>query len=355
MHTIGILTFALAFASAVLSAAGVWFSIRLMHRVGMMDVPNERSSHSVPTPRMGGVPMVVAALSCFSVWMACQSGGSRPGIGLAGCLLFAVSMFLLGFRDDLSDLSPRFRFFVQLTGAAAVLAFVVPISLAVRIGSISVPVWAWFPASVLWVVWMLNLYNFMDGIDGLAGGEALLASIFFSGVFALHGEPAWAAANLLIASAAAGFLVFNWHPARVFMGDAGSAFLGAFYGIQSVVAGAGTEIPFLLFVFPFCNFILDTTGTLLRRALRGEKWYRPHRTHWYQRMTAYGYSHASVTCLELSGVMISCGAGACFLLSAGLAGRVALLPLLAVLLVGTAFSVGRYGRRKGVNDTPEPP
>jgi UDP-N-acetylmuramyl pentapeptide phosphotransferase/UDP-N-acetylglucosamine-1-phosphate transferase len=174
----------------------------------------------------------------------------------------------------------------------------------------------WISASTVWIVWMLNLYNFMDGIDGLAGGEAALVSAFFFLLFARHGESGWAVANLLIAAAAAGFLVFNWPPAQVFMCDAGSAFLGAFYGMQSVVASFTTPIPFVVLILPFANFILDTTVTLLRRAWRGEKWYAPHRSHYYQRITGLGMSHRKVTVIEL--LAVSCAAAAHTLV--GLAG-----------------------------------
>ena len=103
-----------------------------------------------------------------------------------------------------------------------------------------------YPAMAVSMVWMLNLYNFMDGIDGLAGGEAAVAASFFFLLFAWHGESGWAVTNLFIAAASMGFLVHNWPPARVFMGDAGSAFLGAFFGMQSVVASLVTPVPFLV-------------------------------------------------------------------------------------------------------------
>ena len=125
--------------------------------------------------------------------------------------------------------------------------------------------------------------DFMDGIDRPGGGEAAIASLFFFLLFAREGESGWAVVNLFVAASAMGFLVHNWPPARVFMGDAGSAFLGAFYGVQSVLAPLSTNIPFVVLVLPFADFILDTTYTLVRRFLRGEKWYQAHRSHCYQR------------------------------------------------------------------------
>jgi UDP-N-acetylmuramyl pentapeptide phosphotransferase/UDP-N-acetylglucosamine-1-phosphate transferase len=177
---------------------------------------------------------------------------------------------------------------------------------------------------------MLNLYNFMDGIDGLAGGEAAVASSFFFLVFAYYGESGWAVANLVVAAASMGFLVHNWPPARIFMGDAGSAFLGAFYGMQSVVAALSTPVPFPVLALPFANFILDTTFTLFRRLIRREKWYQAHRSHIYQRMTNLGMSHAKVTGLELVTVVLSCLAAVLYLRS-GMQGRILAV---SVVLIG---------------------
>ncbi len=302
----GALTLGLAAASLGVSAAGVWYSIRLAHRVGVVDVPNERSSHAVPTPRMGGVPMVGAAVAVFGCWFFLAAGEALSIRGLPSVFLFALVMSVIGFWDDFSGLSPLFRFLVQFVAAVSLLW-----SFAARIPEVALA-GAVLPKAVLilagatWSVWILNLYNFMDGIDGIAGGEAALASSFFFLVFAWYGETGWAAANLFIAAASMGFLVHNWPPARVFMGDAGSAFLGAFYGMQSVVAALSTPVPFLVLVLPFANFILDTTFTLLRRVVRGEKWYEAHRSHFYQRMTDLGMSHAKVTGLEMASVAVSC-------------------------------------------------
>ena len=185
------------------------------------------------------------------------------------------------------------------------------------------PGWAWVVPGAFWVVWMLNLYNFMDGIDGLAGGEAAVASSFFL-VFAYYGQSGWAVANLVVAAASMGFLVHNWPPARIFMGDAGSAFLGAFYGMQSVVAALSTPVPFPVLVLPFANFILDTTFTLFRRLIRREKWYQAHRSHFYQRMTDLGMTHGKVTSIELLVVVASCAAAAACI-PAGPAVRIALV------------------------------
>jgi len=329
----GPLTFGLAAASLAGSAAGVWYSIRLAHRVGVIDVPNRRSSHANPTPRMGGVPMVCAALLSFASWMFAAADGMVPATGLAHALVFALAMSILGFADDLSSLSPLIRCLAQTAGALLVLWHAARLFPIPETGGWAIPGSVWLVAATLWIVWMVNLYNFMDGIDGLAGGEAVVASAFFFGLFAWHGDWEWAAANLFIACAAAGFLPHNWPPARVFMGDAGSTFLGAFFAMQSVVAPAATGIPVATLVLPFANFILDTTATLLRRMWRGEKWYQAHRSHFYQRMTDLGMTHLEVTVLELITVVLSCVAAVAYTGLANL-GRVAVVGTVISGLVG---------------------
>jgi UDP-N-acetylmuramyl pentapeptide phosphotransferase/UDP-N-acetylglucosamine-1-phosphate transferase len=336
--TLGFVVFSLA-----ASAAGVRMAIHIARRIGLMDVPNERSSHSLPVPRMGGVPMVAAAALAFGGWMVLVGGETKFPGELSCTFLFALAMFLLGFYDDLRSLSPQFRFPVQFVSASLALGFLAPLLPEVSVGRWVLPGAAWVLPGAFWAVWMLNLYNFMDGIDGLAGGEAAVASSFFFLVFAYYGESGWAMANLIVAAASMGFLVHNWPPARIFMGDGGSAFLGAFYGMQSVVAHLTTPVPFPVLMLPFANFILDTTFTLFRRAIQGEKWYRPHRSHFYQRMTDLGMTHRNVTFVELLAAGASCAvAAAC--IPAGPAVRIALTVSVVAGIILEGLRVSRKER-----------
>ncbi|MBF8258669.1 MAG: Glycosyltransferase family 4 protein, partial [Actinobacteria bacterium] len=292
------------------------------------DVPNERSSHAVTTPRMGGVPMVAAAVLAFGCWAFLAAGEVFSLKGLSSSILFAFAMSVLGFWDDLSRLSPLTRFLFQFFTAILFLWAWAGLFPRIPLGGVTLPQLLWILTGAIWVVWMVNLYNFMDGIDGLAGGEAAVASSFFFLVFAYYGQSGWAVANLVVAAASMGFLVHNWPPARIFMGDAGSAFLGAFYGMQSVVAALSTPVPFPVLVLPFANFILDTTFTLFRRLIRREKWYQAHRSHVYQRMTDLGMTHRKVTSIELLVVVASCAAAAACIPS-GPAIRIALVVSVA--------------------------
>ena len=291
--------------------------------------------------------MVAASALAFGGWALLAAGEPNVLKGLPYTFLFALAMFLLGFYDDLRDLSPLFRFLVQLVSALLLLFFLAPLLPDVSLWKWVLPRLAWVVPGAFWAVWMLNLYNFMDGIDGLAGGEAAVASSFFFLVFAYYGESGWAIANLVIAAASMGFLIYNWPPARIFMGDGGSAFLGAFYGMQSVVAVLSTPVPFPVLVLPFANFILDTMFTLLRRMFRGETWYQAHRSHIYQRMTDLGMTHKKVTSIELLVVVASCAAAAACI-SAGPAVRFAL----AVSVAAGIACGGLWVRSK--ERTPEP-
>lgn len=343
VQAFGKIAFGFTILSLALSTAGVWVAIRIARRVGAMDVPNERSSHSLPMPRMGGVPMVVAATLSFGGWALLADRGMPPENGLSYTFLFALAMFLLGFYDDLRNLSPLFRFLVQFVSSSLFLWALLHLFPTIRMGNWVLPKAVWIPFGAAWVVWMLNLYNFMDGIDGLAGGEAAVVSVFFFMVFAYYGESGWAVANLVVAAASMGFLVYNWPPARIFMGDAGSVFLGAFYGMQAVVAHLTTPVSFPVLVLPFANFILDTTFTLFRRAVRGEKWHKAHRSHFYQRMIDLGMTHKRVTSIELLVVVATC------VVAAGcvrvvIYARIALVGIVIAGLAGAGFCVLRKER-----------
>ena len=176
VQAFGPITLGLTAASLVASSAGVWISIRLARRAGVLDVPNERSSHSVPTPRMGGVPMVAAALLAFGCWVFLVAGEAFSLKGLLSSILFAFAMSVLGFCDDLSGLSPFTRFLFQFLTAIVFLCVWAGLFPMFPLGGMILPQFLWILAGAFWIVWKLNLYNFMDGIDGLAGGEAAVAS-----------------------------------------------------------------------------------------------------------------------------------------------------------------------------------
>jgi len=234
-----------------------------------MDHPNERSLHVTPTPRIGGLG-IMAGVGVAAVWLA---DAALLPVVLAAFALAAVSVL-----DDVRGLPVALRFLAHFVAAAACLL------------ALGLDGWALL-AGTLAVVWMTNLYNFMDGSDGLAGGMAAIGFGALALAAWLGGAPGLAAFCAAIAAAALAFLRFNFPPARVFMGDAGSiplGFLAAALGILGVMQNVW---PWLFPLLVFSPFIVDASVTLIRRALRGEKVWRAHRSHYYQRVVLLGATH----------------------------------------------------------------
>jgi len=260
--------------------------------VNLMDQPNERSSHKVPTPRGGGVAFVVTYL------ISLVSLHSMLGIGPSftwGCTGAAVVVAVLGFIDDRRGLKARTRFVGHLLAACWFLYFLdtvppVPIfGVTVNLGLTG------FALAALFLVWMINLFNFMDGIDGLASMEAVTVTGFGALLWALRGPGGDWAAAVLLACSVTGFLVWNFPPARIFMGDAGSGFLGLTVAAVALWCGrAHPEMFWSWFILVGC-FMVDATTTLVRRVRRGERFSEAHRSHAYQYASRKLRSHRLVT------------------------------------------------------------
>ena len=263
----------------------------------LLDHPNERSSHSVPTPRGGGVAIVATFLLMVA------------GLGLTGevapslCIAIVGSGLVvatLGFIDDRSSLPARWRFLGHLAAAAWVLAWMGPIPPVPILGvTISLGLAALLLAA-LHLVWSINLFNFMDGIDGLASLEAICVSLGGALVWWLV-QPAgdWPVA-LLFAACVGGFLVWNFPPARIFMGDAGSGFLGLVLALLALwSASTSPHLFWSWFILGGC-FMVDATTTLVRRIKRGERFNVAHRNHAYQYASRQHRSHKVVTLAVLA-------------------------------------------------------
>ena len=275
--------------AAVLSALSTVIVRRLALRHAWLDVPNERSSHSRVTPRGGGVAIAVVYLATIAV--AGQLGWVESGVvtALAGSALLVV----VGLVDDRRGLSAASRLMCHIA-AAGWAVWHVGAPGAVHLGTIDLSLGPAAPAlAVLFVVWCVNLYNFMDGIDGLAAAEAVFVGTAAGLLsFAVVGTSDFAA--LALAAAASGFLLFNWSPARIFMGDAGSGFLGYTVGVLALASDTRSGLPLVVWMLLLGAFLFDATITLARRALRGEPWYAAHRRHAYQRLVIAGWSHSRV-------------------------------------------------------------
>jgi len=302
--TATLITVALAALAAFALSACVTRALagtRLRDR--LLDVPNERSLHGEPTPRGGGIGILVGAACGYGALLATGAAAS-PGTGLlAGLALVAVVSLL----DDLWRMPVALRLAVHLLAALALLlAHGPPEAITVLPGvTIGVPAAAGIALGLLFTVWMLNLYNFMDGMDGLAGSMAAIGFGCLAALGALAGAPSFAALALLIACGAGGFLIFNLPPARIFLGDVGSVPLG-FLAAALILRGEREGLfPFWVGVLVFSPFIVDATVTMLRRLAAGERIWRAHRSHYYQRMVAAGWSHGRTLRAEVA-LMAGC-------------------------------------------------
>ena len=256
------------------------------HHKNLLDHPNDRSSHVTPTPKGGGLAIMLTFYSAIS-YLYLQTE-IDPTLYYA--LLSALPVVIISLIDDIYPLSAKIRFGIQLISAVTAIYFLgginsIDLSLFTLEG-----IWINLIA-LLGIVWMTNLYNFLDGIDGYAGSEALIVGL---AAFLLFGN----AIALLLAVATAGFLLFNWHKASIFMGDVGSAPLGFIFAIFILYDASSPN--FLAWLMLLSLFWFDATLTLLRRAKRKEKLSQAHKKHAYQRLNQAGLSHDKVVLLAMS-------------------------------------------------------
>lgn len=271
----------------------IFFMLRF-GRVGPIDQPNHRSLHQVAVPRSGGIGILAGVVVGLIL--------ATPPVNLWVALGGLVSVSLL---DDFRPLPARVRFLVQLVAASLAAWTLVPQEWGL-VGQV---------VSVLFMLWMTNLYNFMDGANGLAGGMAVFGFTAYALAASLAGQSDLAVWSACIAAAAGGFLAFNFDPARIFMGDVGSVPLGF---LAAVLGLRGLQLEVWPAWFPllvFSVFIVDATVTLLRRGLRREKVWLAHREHYYQRLIQSGWSHRRFA-LAAYFLMFATAGSACLVIDA---------------------------------------
>ncbi|WP_026145550.1 MraY family glycosyltransferase [Pseudomonas asplenii] len=258
----------------------------------LIDIPNARSSHTIPTPRGGGVAIVISFLLTLPVAASMGFVSWPLGFALLGA---GAGIAVLGFLDDHGHISARWRLlghFIAATWSLFWLSGLPPLSL------LGFPLdlgWLGHGLAAVYLVWLLNLYNFMDGINGIASIEAICVCLGGALLYGLNGNIALALLPLLLAFSVAGFMYWNFPTARIFMGDAGSGFLGITLGILSLQAAWTAPQLFWGWLVLLGVFIVDATWTLLRRLLRGEKVYEAHRSHAYQFASRQFGKHLPVT------------------------------------------------------------
>jgi len=269
------------------------FLLLYLHRKGVLDVPNERSSHKDPTPRGGGIGIVLG-VSISALAYAAISADIRVFI----IVLISFIIGLVGWIDDVKKgLHTGLRIAIQFICSVSIIYFLNPIDLLPLPLPLHIHMYYYgIIISIIWLMGITNIFNFLDGIDGYAGLQGFIGGLILSII-------TWGSAisiiGLLIAMACAGFLLFNWHPARIFMGDVGSSFLGflfaslPFYFKDHPGSEIRSNVFFATAIFLWF-FLLDGTFTIFRRIFKKEKIWKAHRSHLYQRLVISGMSHSEV-------------------------------------------------------------
>jgi Fuc2NAc and GlcNAc transferase len=322
-----VVTGSIAFlASLVLSAA----VLRYVRARGVLDVPGERSSHTVPTPRGGGLAIVAVVLGGVATLLATGHLPMPLGVALLGG---GPIIAVIGWIDDLRGTSARLRLAVHTVAAIWAAAWLGGLPSLVVGGDAAQLGRGGMVLAVLGIVWATNLYNFMDGIDGLAAAEAAIVGLAAAALLGRR-DASLASVAAIVAGGSIGFLPWNWQRARIFMGDVGSGFLGFVLAVLALASENSGAMPALVWLLLLGVFFADATATLVRRALGRERWYAAHREHAYQRATRAGWSHAQVTTAVL---LLDAGLAIPAWLSLRRPERLPSMLLLATLVLGGIY------------------
>ena len=335
-----------ALALAALSAAVVWLVLRL----GIMDVPNERSSHARPTPKGGGLGVVVATLAGLVVQYQVATIARIEDAYFVAVLVGAITIAAVSFADDVLDFSFRWKL------AAQVFAALVPMPFGLVLDSVSLPfvgevplgLLAW-PATLVWIVFLTNAMNFIDGLDGMCAGIAVVAAGFLAAIAITNGGAFVYVAALALAAGCSGFLPFNIPRARIFLGDVGSQFIGHLLAVLGIAAARFDTARVSMFIVPLLLAapILDVAFTLLRRALNGESLAAAHRGHLYQVLARSGVPPLRVSALYWAMTAVAGVAGFRFL-SLSPPAKLGVASAAAALFCLYAAWVAARARRAGI-------
>ncbi|HKQ34495.1 MAG TPA: glycosyltransferase family 4 protein [Nitrospiraceae bacterium] len=343
--------------AGVVGVLSWWISGLLVRKASFIrsiDYPNDRSLHAEPTPRSGGVAIlasIVIGLAVATTWFAVMpspmellpKGLASASFWIVGSIAFVAAV---SFLDDRAGLPVGVRLAVQTIAAIVVVwgggltlySFPIPTIKTVELG------WFAAPVSVVFLLWMTNLYNFMDGMDGFAGGMTTLGFGFLAYFGWRAGHPFMLLTTTVVAMSAFGFLFHNFPPARIFMGDVGSVPLGFTAGTLMLVGLRDGLFDIWVPILIFSPFILDATVTVLRRAWQRQRIWEAHRDHYYQRLVLSGWSHRQTVLAEY-GVMVLCGGLAVLYQEVSEEWRLVILGLWGVLFASLAFVINGVEQR----------
>jgi UDP-N-acetylmuramyl pentapeptide phosphotransferase/UDP-N-acetylglucosamine-1-phosphate transferase len=354
---------------ALLALASAWWITRSLCSpksfLSIFAHPNDRTLHSTPTPQTGGLAIVasvvISLIAAVSVFVMTEPAKALlpKGVMASGSVWIVLSMllvFVVSFVDDSRGLPASLRLVVQ-----AVSALIIVVGVGLTVSSIPIPGGpttqlgiAAIPVSVLFLIWMANLYNFMDGMDGFAGGMTFFGFGFLA-YFGWHAHfPVMIIIAFFVSMGALGFLAHNFPPARIFMGDAGSITLGFLAGTLMLLGVRDHTFDFWVPVIIFSPFIFDATVTLVRRAIRRQKIWQAHREHYYQRVVLSGWSHRRTVLAEY-GVMIACGGLAVLYHHSTEQWRLFILGVWLVMFFILAMLVHRLEQKKAITFVVEDP
>lgn len=316
-------------ASALLTA--LVRKLAVAHDV--LDIPNVRSSHASVTPRGGGSAVVATTSTALLALVAFGAISRDLCLALLGG---GIAVAVVGFMDDLFTVRPRGRLAVHLFAAIWAVYWLGGFE-SLRIGDHLLHLgWAGNALAILGIIWVLNLFNFMDGIDGIATSEALFITCA-GALFSLHGNGGVPAVAAVVSCSCAGFLIWNWPPAKIFLGDVGSGYLGYVISVLALAASENGSAQIWVWLILGGAFFVDATVTLLRRLIRGERVHQAHRSHAYQWFARRWGSHRRVTVAVLLIDILWLLPGATFATLypsfGALATVVALGPLVALAMV----------------------
>lgn len=338
MNSAHVYLFVIFITSAIFTILVVGRLVKKAPELGLMDIPNERSSHTRATPRGGGIGVVLTvsfgflALRCFDLvhftWAE---------MGVVLCAYGAIAAVSLW--DDFHSVRPAVRFGVHVVASAIVLYTFREISDTQIGGRIALGYWS-FPVALIWLVGLTNAYNFMDGSDGIAGVQGTVAGVAWC-LFGIFNQiEAVAVLGALIAGTCVGFLRYNWAPAKIFMGDVGSASLGFLLAMLPILAisknAAGGALPdasqhaLVLGVMTVWPFVADASVTFFKRLLKKEPVWKPHRTHYYQLLIQCGWKHPAVALYY--GIWATLNAAVGLVGCSKLGGVMAAFPMFAFLV-----------------------